>query len=157
MINEHQPIHANIFLPFLRILSITIHEVGPSGLFGYRWPFRSVLVYVLLCCRFLFVVLYINYIIPINHFLSFFKRRIWRRFQAMKPWLPQPEKEQWPALAAEDEHTAQQQIAWKRVIHGLRQVCETAFLNFHWACKKCSYVNSMHWLLQNAKGCQIPI
>jgi hypothetical protein len=48
------------------------------------------------------------------------------------------------ALAAEDEHTAQQQIAWKRVIHGLRQVCETAFLNFHWACKKCSYVNSMH-------------
>lgn len=37
----------------------------------------------------------------------------------------------------------QQQIAWKRVVQGVREmcdVCETTLFNFHWACGKCGYV-----------------
>lgn len=34
-------------------------------------------------------------------------------------------------------------IAWKRVVQGVREmcdVCETTLFNFHWACGKCGYV-----------------
>ena len=38
---------------------------------------------------------------------------------------------------------ASEQIAWKRVVQGVREmcdVCETTLFNFHWACGKCGYV-----------------
>lgn len=34
-------------------------------------------------------------------------------------------------------------IAWKRVVQGVREmcdVCETTLFNFHWACSKCGFV-----------------
>lgn len=61
-------------------------------------------------------------------------------------WMVQTEKEaKAEALAAETEDgdTVQQQIAWKRVVQGVREmcdVCETTLFNFHWACGKCGYV-----------------
>jgi lysine-specific demethylase 3 len=61
-------------------------------------------------------------------------------------WMVQTEKEaKAEALAAEaeDGDTVQQQIAWKRVVQGVREmcdVCETTLFNFHWACGKCGYV-----------------
>ena len=61
-------------------------------------------------------------------------------------WMIQTEKEaKAEALAAEaeDGDTVQQQIAWKRVVQGVREmcdVCETTLFNFHWACGKCGYV-----------------
>ena len=41
------------------------------------------------------------------------------------------------------ESGGHQQIAWKRVVQGVREmcdVCETTLFNFHWACGKCGYV-----------------
>ena len=34
-------------------------------------------------------------------------------------------------------------IAWKRVVQGVREmcdVCETTLFNYHWACNKCGFV-----------------
>lgn len=34
-------------------------------------------------------------------------------------------------------------VAWKRVIQGVREmcdVCETTLFNYHWACGKCGFV-----------------
>lgn len=61
-------------------------------------------------------------------------------------WMVQTEKEaKAEALAAEaeDGDAVPQQIAWKRVVQGVREmcdVCETTLFNFHWACGKCGYV-----------------
>ncbi len=61
-------------------------------------------------------------------------------------WMVQTEKEaKAEALAAEaeDGDSPPQQIAWKRVVQGVREmcdVCETTLFNFHWACGKCGYV-----------------
>ena len=61
-------------------------------------------------------------------------------------WMVQTEKEaKAEALAAEadDGDSSTQQIAWKRVVQGVREmcdVCETTLFNFHWACGKCGYV-----------------
>lgn len=63
-------------------------------------------------------------------------------------WMVQTEKEaKAEALAAEagDGESAPQKvnIAWKRVVQGVREmcdVCETTLFNFHWACSKCGYV-----------------
>ena len=47
------------------------------------------------------------------------------------------------AAAAASVASAFQQIAWKRVVQGVREmcdVCETTLFNFHWACGKCGYV-----------------
>ena len=50
------------------------------------------------------------------------------------------------ALASKDDADAEpahSQIAWKRVVQGVREmcdVCETTLFNFHWACAKCGYV-----------------
>lgn len=38
---------------------------------------------------------------------------------------------------------ADKTIAWKRVVQGVREmcdVCETTLFNFHWACGKCGFV-----------------
>ena len=47
------------------------------------------------------------------------------------------------AFKTEDGEHPHQQIAWKRVVQGVREmcdVCETTLFNFHWACGKCGYV-----------------
>lgn len=38
---------------------------------------------------------------------------------------------------------ADKTIAWKRVVQGVREmcdVCETTLFNFHWTCGKCGFV-----------------
>ena len=51
-------------------------------------------------------------------------------------WMVQTEKEAMVAEAADS-------IAWKRVVDGVREICDecsTAIFNFHWACGTCGYV-----------------
>ena len=57
-------------------------------------------------------------------------------------WMVQTEREaKAEALAAEMEDG--NPLRWKRVVQGVREmcdVCETTLFNFHWACKECGYV-----------------
>ena len=59
-------------------------------------------------------------------------------------YMVQTEKEaKTEALASVTEDGDPLKIAWKRVVQGVREmcdVCETTLFNFHWACGKCGYV-----------------
>jgi ribosomal protein S27AE len=153
-------------LPLLRFPAATIHQVGPVG---HRWLFRSVKV----CFVFLSFFFCFSNRSDKSMSLAYFSRdaseddlRLWlpqpeKSVQELDVdmslfllthvgdqfcWMVQTEKEaKAEALAAEaeDGDTVQQQIAWKRVVQGVREmcdVCETTLFNFHWACGKCGYV-----------------
>ncbi|KAI5706583.1 hypothetical protein M8J75_009568 [Diaphorina citri] len=48
-------------------------------------------------------------------------------------------------------------VAWKRVVQGVREmcdVCETTLFNFHWACSKCGFVVCIDCYRDRKTGCR---